>query len=92
VRICFHGTTEENAKKILTEGFNIGTYFAEHLEDAIKFGGENVFFVEFDDEKFNGPVDWQFHLMERVAPAKIKKLERYTPKTIYGGYAAARTR
>ena len=74
LRICFHGTTEENAEKILAEGFNVGTYFALHLEDAIEFGGESVFFVEFDEGKFNGPVDWQFHLRERVPPTKIKKL------------------
>ena len=67
----------------MSEGFNIGTYFADHLEDAIAFGGPYVFFVEFDDEKFNGPVDWQFHLRGRVLPDKIKRLVQYTPNIIY---------
>jgi hypothetical protein len=83
MQIYFHGTTKENAAKILIEGFNIGTYFATHLETALKFGGENIFFVEFDKERFNGPVGWQFHIRERVPPAKIKKLVRYIPEVIY---------
>ncbi len=81
--ICFHGTTSENAKKILTEGFNIGTYFAAHLEDAIAFGGESVFFVKFDEHRFNGPDDWQFHLRERVPPDQIWKLVRYSPQELF---------
>lgn len=82
MRICFHGTTKENAEKILGGGFNIGTYFALHLEDALEFGGDYVFRVEFDEGRFNGPVDWQFHLRERVPPERIRRLERYSREII----------
>ena len=84
MRICFHGTSKENADKILVEGFNIGTYFANHLEDALAFGGEYVFFVRFEKSGFrNGePTDWQFHLRDRVLPDKIWKLVRYSPEEL----------
>ena len=51
-KIWYHGTTKVNAKKILKEGFKKGTYFADHLEDALYYGGNNVFEVRIDF-KFN---------------------------------------
>lgn len=78
IRICFHGTSKENADKILIEGFNPSTYFAKHLEDALAFGGEYVFYVRFKENGFEGPSEWQFHLRERVLPDKIWKLIRYS--------------
>lgn len=82
IRICFHGTTKENADKILIEGFNVGTYFANHLEDALAFGGEYVFFVKFKESGFDGPGDWQFHLRNHLLPDKIWKLIQYSPKLL----------
>lgn len=80
MRICFHGTDEESADSIRAEGFRIGTYFAAHLEDALAMGGPFVFFVSFDEGKFNpgDPGDeWQFHVREVIPPDKIWKLIRY---------------
>lgn len=79
IQICFHGTTKENADKILTEGFNVGTYFAKHLEDALEFGGEYVFFVKFEGNGFSG---WQFHLRNHLLPDKIWRLIQYSPKLL----------
>jgi len=44
--VWFHGTSNENAEVIRKEGFRVGTYFAHHMEDAVKFGGPHVFFVK----------------------------------------------
>lgn len=82
IRICFHGTTKENAIKILDEGFNVGTFFAEHLEDALAFGGDYVFYVRFEESGFKGPVEWQFHLRDRVLQDKIWKLMRYSKELL----------
>ncbi len=84
MRICFHGTTKENADKILVEGFNVGTYFANHLECALEFGGEYVFFVRFYEDGFknDGPLEWQFHLRDRVLPDKIWKLVQYSKEVL----------
>ena len=85
MRICFHGTNEKNANKILVEGFQVGTYFAAHLQDALQFGGDHVFFVRFEEGKFSDyePQDaWQFHIAERVPPEMIWKLIRYSPEQL----------
>ncbi len=77
MQICFHGTTKKNAEKILSSGFNIGTWFALHLEDALEFGGEYVFQVEFAEDRFSNDVDWQFHLRKRISPERIRRLDQY---------------
>ena len=66
---AYHGTSPENARKILSCGyFYAGTYFAFRKQDAVKFGGPVVFKAEFDPIGFNNtnlddPInDWQFHL------------------------------
>lgn len=49
MEIWFHGTDEDGAKSILEEkSFREGTYFAKHMEQAIKFGGPCVFWVKVD--------------------------------------------
>ena len=83
MRIYFHGTSKENAEKILVGGFDIGTWFAFHLEDALEFGGDYVFRVEgFDEDSFSDDVDWQFHVLERVPPDRILRLDRYSRTAI----------
>ena len=56
--ICYHGTDKQTASKILLEGFEIGTHFARHLEDAIEFGGDHIFEVSFKQKTL--PKNWQF--------------------------------
>ncbi len=67
MRICYHGTNEENAQSILKEGFRPESWFAHHLEDAIDKGGMHVFEVAFDDP----PDYWQFFLNKWVKPDRI---------------------
>lgn len=82
MRICFHGTNEENADGIPIKGFRPGTYSALHLEDAPESGGDYVSRVGFDEGRFNGTPDWQFHLREWVPPERIRRLERYSRTSI----------
>jgi len=78
MRICYHGTNEENAQSILKEGFRPESWFARHLEDAIEKGGIHVFQVAFDDP----PDHWQFSFEDtwikpdRIVSYKIYRVEQ----------------
>ena len=69
LRICYHGTDERGAVSILREGFDEGTYFALHLEDALGYGGTHVFGVTFDEKKL--PPNWQFTSRGQIPPTSI---------------------
>ena len=71
LKICYHGTSEENVIGILRYGFRKGTYFAQHLENAVHMGGPHVFGVAFDGTKLGSPPHWQFILGEAVSPGSI---------------------
>jgi hypothetical protein len=77
--ICFHGTKEEFVGAIRSLGFVNGTYFARALEDAIEFGGHQVFEVEFDDP----PSNWQFRCKGVVPPERIVSYTLYGVEKIY---------
>ena len=81
MKICYHGTTKENAESILKNGFNAWTYFATHLEDAIGMGGDYVFSVAFDEDPalWHGEDkgDWQFMIRENMPPEQIVTLKHY---------------
>jgi hypothetical protein len=47
----FHGTNEDSARLIIQTGFQPGTYFAKHMEDAIIFGGPCVFWIRVEWER-----------------------------------------
>lgn len=70
LKICYHGTTAENAEKIRKEGFLPWTYFGEHLEDAVEFGGPHIFEVAFP-ENTTSESGWQFRDPEHVSPTRI---------------------
>jgi len=53
--IAYHGTNKENAAAIKQEGFRQGTYFSYRVEDALGFGGNHVFAVEFSAD----PAKWK---------------------------------
>ena len=72
--ICFHGTDLVASLAILKSGeFAIETWFAQHLEDALEFGGPYVFGVAFDDS----PQDWQFKAGP-IALSNVVFLRHYT--------------
>ena len=87
-KIWFHGTKDtETALKILRNGFREGTWFAAHLEDAIEFGGEFVFYVDaqFQTRK------WQVcsaNSVTKTAILKVVKFSRTYPFGDSGEYAA----
>ena len=78
-QMWYHGTTEENANKILEEGFRAGTYFTWDLSSALVMGGDHVFeiFVDFETK------DWQYRIKEVMPPSKIIRLCKYRPEVVY---------
>jgi len=79
---CYHGTSAENAMKIREEGFLPWTYFGQHLEDAIGFGGDHVFEVMFPADTW-AEADWQFRARDLVPPDRIVRHHVYTRKLLY---------
>lgn len=83
LQICYHGTpTKIIAKKIMKEGFKIGTFFAKHLEDAIGFGGVHIFQIEFESAKLPKGC-WQFISSDVIPPSKIVEHSTYPKKTVH---------
>jgi len=75
-QIVYHGTRANAAKRILQNGFNAGTYFAAHLEDALGYGGLWVFEVAIPTH-IVPKGSWQFVLPTAVLPEFIVRLTRY---------------
>lgn len=84
-RMLFHGTSAENAAKILKHGFKPGTYFARGLETAIGFGGDHVFWVLFEVNPFERACDdsWQVVISNRIPASQIVYLKIYSSQTSY---------
>lgn len=78
--ICCHGTNKENAENILKNGFRAWTYFAQHLEDALGYGGSYVFEVCFETKKVSK--HWQFMIRKRYSPKKIVSLKYYPKRRV----------
>ena len=70
--IAYHGTdTTDKVISILKNGFNIGTWFAFKVEDALRYGGEHVLAVSFNYSKFrnmnkNKNDSWQFFTTVKI--------------------------
>ncbi len=79
-RVVFHGTSNlKKVKGILKKGFNPNTYFGLHLEDALEFGGQYIFYVILKcDEK-----NWQPRPTKKVSANRITRLISINPKEIY---------
>jgi hypothetical protein len=72
----YHGTDKKTAAIILKEGFKRGTFFANHLEDAVHYGGTHVFAVSI-----KLPYDhtyWEYVSTNRIPARQIVDLHRYT--------------
>ena len=79
-RIVFHGVNNlKIAKKILKEGFKPHTYFALHLEDALEFGGEYIFYVVLKCENEN----WQPRPSRSISANRITRLISTDSKELY---------
>ena len=82
LKLCYHGTNEENAAKILREGFLPRTHFGEHLEDAVGYGGPYIFEVVFPDNT-TSEAYWQFTTREHLPPTRIRRHYKFTKEVLY---------
>lgn len=80
MKICYHGTNEENAQSILKTGFRYGTWFAASLQDALAFGGPHVFQVVFD---FDEAPNWQFLVDGEIPTDRIVEYSIYDKKMVF---------
>lgn len=71
--VAFHGTrTKEQYEQILAVGIRKGAYFAFHVHDALVFGGDYLFCVEFETGTWRGEPDgWQFRTRDWVDAKRI---------------------
>jgi hypothetical protein len=68
--ICYHGTNARAAAEIVKHGFERGTHFAAHLEDALGYGGDHLFEVMFPTDGVP-PDRWQFTIGRRLPASRI---------------------
>jgi len=85
LRIYYHGTSIDNLETIRTHGFQAWTYFADHLADALEYGGELVFEVVFEDNIETALSDepWQFRVEEPVPSSRIVRIKTYAVCDLY---------
>lgn len=69
--IWFHGTDWRSALKIQRDGFRAGTWFARHMEDAVEFGGDCVFWVKVRFSR--APMKWQACSSNQIPASAIWK-------------------
>ena len=88
--VWFHGTTKEASEVILKKGFTAGTYFGQHLEDALHMGGEYIFEVWFDETFFATsrafPMNrnyWQWITPDPIGVDQIRSVYRLEPTMIF---------
>ena len=74
-RLWYHGTSRENADKILVEGFREGTYFAQNVDDALCMGGAYVFAVSFSSSQTSSC--WQWGTPSAIPSERIHSLRRF---------------
>jgi hypothetical protein len=82
--ICYHGTSEENYKKILLSGIKKGSYFTPFLFSAITMGGPYVFAVDLPhvtNERL-GKSDWEFFNNKIIKIKDILSITKHDMKLI----------
>jgi len=80
--IYYHGTNEENAKKILKTGFRARTYFTWDLHSALVMGGMWVFGIYFKDKSPDKSY-WQHVCSKPISSSKILFLRKFNIECIY---------
>jgi len=78
--VLYHGTPVENVDRILKLGFSKGTYFARHLEDAIRMGGDHVFEIWMKEDPSRC---WEWICPEPIPPDRILTLIDYNPRLVH---------
>ena len=79
--VYYHGTNEENAKKILSKGFAEGTYFTWDLHCALGMGGMWVFGIYFKDKEIEDY--WEWRNSEVIPPDNILYLRKFSVECIH---------
>lgn len=79
--IYYHGTNSKNAKKILKEGFKVGTYFTWDLHSALVMGGNHIFGVYFHNKDIKDYWEWISNKI--IISDKILYYRRFSVKSIY---------
>jgi hypothetical protein len=69
---CYHGTSKENADKILNKGFKPDSWFARHIEDALGMGGSTILCVKFENKFI--PKGFQFHVLNAIPKESVQKV------------------
>ena len=83
MKICFHGTNKRNAERILKQGFKAGTWFADHLEDALEYGGKHIFQVAVE-WYWKRTYNWQILSANHISKERIVSYEIYSkPKKVF---------
>ena len=77
----YHGTTKANAEIIKKNGFKRGAFFAAHLEDSVKFGGEYVFQVSIKLPYSH--TYWEYVSANKVRADQIVRLTIFTKKELF---------
>lgn len=80
--IYYHGTSEENAKLILKEGFKPYTYFTWNLHASLTMGGMWIFAIYFEDKSTEKDY-WEWRNKEVILPDKIMWLRKFDIDLIY---------
>lgn len=74
--VWFHGTpTKKNVRSITRNGFQSGTWFARHMEDAAAYGGKYVFSVRVSfafDNAQRRRHSWQVCCSNPLPPSTIR--------------------
>jgi len=74
MKTYYHGTSKENALKILKSGyFRENTYYARQSKHAVKFGGNYVFGIKVNFPKEN-PLGWQIIASNKILTNRIVSL------------------
>ena len=82
MKIYFHGTTsKKKAVSILKTGFRKGTWFANHLEDALHLGGRHIFLVAIEWQGKRA-YDWQICSANRISAKRIVEYVIYDSNVI----------
>ncbi len=79
--IYYHGTNKEKAEKILSNGFQSGTYFTWDLHSALVMGGMWIFGIYFKDKEIEDC--WEWISPEPILPDKILYLRKFSIECIH---------
>jgi hypothetical protein len=79
--VYYHGTNEQKANKILSDGFQSGTYFTWDLHSALVMGGMWVFGIYIKDKGIEDY--WEWRNSEVILADRILYLRKFSVECIH---------